>query len=126
MDGNGLFCGEDRRSGGASGWGLRIRLGNADVAADLVLAHFVDDQFLGEARAGSVEENRLVKGAILLLEALVFHGHEDAILIALLIDAPQLNRHIADLLGLVFAGYGKLNVVALAKPAELVDFVMVA
>src|ERR1700688_5195933 len=102
---------------GCAGVRLRIRLRNAHVSADLVLTHFVDDQLFGQPRAGNVEENRLVERAILLLEALVFHRHCDAVLIALLIHALQFHGHVPDLLRLVLAAYGELDVVALTQPA---------
>jgi hypothetical protein len=73
--------------GGGSAGGLRVRLGNADVAADLVFANLVDDHFFRNMRPGDVEENGLVQSAVFLLEALVFDGHGDIHLILLLVDA---------------------------------------
>ena len=106
--------------------GLRIRLRNADVAADLILANLVDDDFFRNMRPGDVEEDWLVQSAVLLLEALVFDGHGDIDLIFLFVDALQFDSDVADLLGLVLAGDGEFDVFALAEAAELVDFIMVA
>src|SRR5437773_3242634 len=64
----------------------RVRLRDADVAADLVFANLVDDQFFGLMRAGGVEENRLIDSPVPLLIALVFHGHGHAELVPLFID----------------------------------------
>src|SRR5580692_11110505 len=111
---------------GGGGGRLRVRLGDADVSADLVLANLVDDYFFRYVRAGDVEENRLVEGAVLFLEALVLDGHREIDLVLLLVDALEFDSDVADLLGLVLANDGEFNVVALADAAELVDFIMVA
>ena len=73
-----------------------------------------------------VEEDRLVHGAVLLLEELVFDRYGRAELVALFVDALQFNGDIAHLLRLVPADDGEFNVVPFAEAAELVDFVMVA
>ena len=103
---------------------LRVRFGNADVAADLILAYLVHYDLFRNKCAGDVEENRLVKSAVLLLEALVFDGHCDIRLVLLLVDALKLDGDIADLLGLVLASDGEFDVIALIEAAELVDFIM--
>src|SRR5260370_439998 len=105
---------------------LRIRLRDAEVAADRVLANLVDDDFLGDVRAREVEEDWLVHGAILLFKSLVFDGHGGAELVALFVHATQFHSDIPNLLRLAPAGDGEFNVVPFAEAAELVDFVMVA
>lgn len=104
-----------RRRGRGSG--LRIRLGNADVSAYRVLSSLVDDDFLGQTRSRGVEEDRLVDGAVLLLEALVLNDHGDVNLILLFVYALEFYGDVANLLRLVFATDGKLDVVALAEAA---------
>src|SRR5580704_18106165 len=111
---------------GGGGGRLRVRIGDADVSADLVLANLVDDYFFRYMRAGDIEENRLVEGAVLYLEALVLDGHSQIDLVLLLVDALELDSDVADLLGLVLACDGEFDVLALAEAAELVDFIMVA
>src|SRR5271157_9013 len=59
------------RSGGRR---LSARLGDAQVAADLVLADLVDDDFLRLVRTAQIEEERLIDRAILVLGALVLDG----------------------------------------------------
>src|SRR6266702_5415631 len=61
------------RFGGGSSR-LRIRFRDAEISADGVLTNLVDDDFLGNMRAREVEEDRLVHGAVLLLEELVFNS----------------------------------------------------
>jgi len=51
-------------------------------------------------RAGEVEEDRLVHGAVLLFESAVFDGHGGAELVVLFVDALQFNGDIAHLCGL--------------------------
>src|SRR6266852_461900 len=97
-----------------AGGRLRIRLWNADVSADGVLTHLVDDDFLGNMRAGSIEEDRLVHGTVLLFEALVLDGHGGAELVVLFVYALEFDGDIAHLLGLVLADDGEFNVVAFA------------
>src|SRR5260370_20281943 len=55
------------RFGGGSSR-LRIRLRDTEISAYGVLANLVDDDFLGNMSAREVEEDRLVHGAVLLLE----------------------------------------------------------
>src|SRR5882724_1648504 len=105
---------------------LRICLWDADVSADGVLAHLVHHDFLGNVGAGEIEEDRLVHGAIFLFKRLVFDGHGGAELVALFVNALQFDGDVADLLGFVPADDGEFNIVTLAQPAELVNFVMVA
>src|SRR5580698_911098 len=105
---------------GGGGGRLRVRLGNADVSADLVLANLVDDYLFRYMRAGDIEENRLVEGAVLFLKALVLDGHGKIDLVLLLVDALELDSNVADLLGFVLACDGEFDVVALAEAAELV------
>src|SRR6266403_6252378 len=105
---------------------LRIRLRDADVSADGVLAHLVHHDFLGNMGAGEIEEDRLVHGAILLFELLVFDGHGSTEQVALFVDALQFDRDVAHLLRLVLADDGELDVVAFTEAAELVNFVVVA
>src|SRR6267143_3936148 len=105
---------------------LRIRLRDAEVAADRVLANLVDDDFLGDVRAREVEEDWLVHGAILLFEALVFDGYGGAELVVLFVHATQFHSDIPNLLRLAPAGDGEFNVVPFAEASELVNFVMVA
>src|SRR6266446_5682040 len=105
---------------------LRIRLRDAEVAADRVLANLVDHDFFGNVRTREVEEDWLVHGAILLFEALVFDGYSSAELVALLVHAPEFDGDIPNLLRLAPAGDGEFNVVPFAEAAELVNFVMVA
>jgi hypothetical protein len=112
-------------SGGSAG-GLRIRLGNADVAANLILANLVHHYLFGYMCAGDVEENGLVKSAVLLFEALVFDSHGEIDLILLLVYALEFHSDVSDLLGLVLASDGEFDIVALAEAAELVDLIMVA
>jgi len=76
--------------------------------------------------AGEIEEDRLVHGAIFLFKRLVFDGHGGAELVALFVNALQFDGDVADLLGFVPADDGEFNIVTLAQPAELVNFVMVA
>src|SRR5574340_1290807 len=102
---------------------LRIRLRDADVSADSVLADLVDDDLFGNVRAGRVEEDRFIHSAILLFEALVFHGQGNAELIALVVDALEFDGDIAHLLRLVPAGDGELHVVALSETAQLINLV---
>ena len=59
-----LFSG----SGGRAGR-LRIGLGNADVAADLILANLVHYDLFRYMCAGDVEEDGLVEGAVLLSQS---------------------------------------------------------
>ncbi len=73
-----------------------------------------------------VEEDRLVHGAVLLLEQAIFRSQIDAVLTSLLVYALELNGDIAHLLRLVLAGDGELDVIALAEPAELIDLIVVA
>src|SRR5580704_1989442 len=89
-------------SGGGAGR-LRIRFGNADVSADLILANLVDYDLFRNMCAGDIEEDGLVQSAVLLLEALVFDGHREINLILLFVDALELDSDIADLLGLILA-----------------------
>src|SRR6267143_5842494 len=103
------------RLGRVVGGRLRIRLWDADVSADGVLARFVDDNLFGNVRARGVEEDGLVQGAILLFEALVFDGHGKAELVALFVDALQFDGDVANLLGLVLACDGELDIVAFAE-----------
>src|SRR5271169_54518 len=112
-------------SGGRAGR-LCIRFGNADIAADLILANLVHYDLFRNVCARDVEEDGLVKSAVLLLEALVLDGHGEIDLVLLLVYALKLDGDIADLLGLVLASDGEFDVVALAQAAELVDFIMVA
>src|SRR5882757_4748718 len=105
---------------------LGIRLRDAEVAADRVLANLVDHDFFGNVRTREVEEDWLVHGAILLFEALVFDGYSSAELVALLVHAPEFDGDIPNLLRLAPAGDGEFNVVPFAEAAELVNFVMVA
>src|SRR6266700_8217345 len=55
------------RFGGGSSR-LRIRLRDTEISADGVLTNLVDDDFLWNMSAREVEEDRLVHGAVLLLE----------------------------------------------------------
>src|SRR5262249_2347970 len=103
-----------------------IRLGNADVSADGVLADLVDYQFLRNLGAVEVEEDRLVYGAILLLELAVFGCQVNAEAACLLAHALEFDGDIAHLLRLVLAGDGELDVVTLAEATELIDFIVVA
>src|SRR5260221_12575729 len=112
------------RSGSRSGRS-RIRLGNADVAADGVLANFVDDKFLRDLGAMQVEEDRLVHGAVLLLEQAVFRGQIDAVLTLLFVDGLEFDGYIANRLRLVLGGDGELDGIAFAEAAELVNFIVV-
>src|SRR5438552_15331981 len=89
------------RLGGGLRIRLRSRLRNADVSADGILAYLVDDDLFGNVRARDVEENRFVHGAVLLFETFVFDGHGDAKLIALFVDALELDGNVAHLLCLV-------------------------
>jgi len=88
-------------SGGSAGR-LRIRLRNADVAADLVLANLVDHDLFRNMCAGDVEEDGLVEGAVLLFKALVLDDHGEIDLVPLLVHTLKLDSNVADLLGLVF------------------------
>jgi len=112
-------------SGGGAGR-LCIRLRNADIAADLILANFVHNDLFRNMCAGDVEEDWLVKSAVLLFKALVFDGHGQIDLVLLLVYALELDGNVSDLLWLVFASDGEFDVIALAEAAELVDFIMVA
>src|SRR5882724_9396786 len=118
---NWLVAGSGSRRGRS-----RIRLGNADVAADGVLANFVDDKFLRNLGAVQVEEDRLVHGAVLLLEQAVFRGQIDAVLPLLFVHGLEFDGDVANLLRLVLAGDGELDVIAFAEAAELVNFIVVA
>src|SRR5260221_11463123 len=120
----GLGC-SVARSGSGSGRS-RIRLGNADVAADGVLANFIDDKFLRDLGAMQVEEDRFVHGAVLLLEQAIFGGQIDAVLLLLFVDGLEFDGDIANLLRLVLAGDGELDVIAFAEAAKLVNFIVVA
>jgi len=75
-------------------------------------------------RAREVEEDRLVHGAVLLFEALVFDGHGSAELVVLFIDALQFDSDVAYLLGLPLPAIVNSNIVAFAEAAELVNFIM--
>src|SRR5580658_9038968 len=77
-------------------------------------------------RTGEVEEDGLVDGAVLLLEALVLDGHGETYLVLLLVDTLQFDGDVAYLLWLILASDREFDVVALAEAAELVDFIMVA
>src|SRR5258708_7086858 len=74
------------------------RLGHAQIAGSARLGYFVNDQFESRVATAGVEENRLVDGAVLLLEALVIGQDIDGELILLGIGALQLNLDGADLL----------------------------
>src|SRR5215469_11782734 len=87
-------------TGGRASRCLRIRLGNADVSADSVLADLVDDHLFGNTRACRVEEDRLIHGAVLLLEALVLHRHQHGEPVVLLIYTLELNGDVSNLLRL--------------------------
>src|SRR6266705_1512875 len=104
----------------------RVRLRDADVAADLVFANLVDDQFFGLMRAGGVEENRLIDSPVPLLIPLVFHGHGHAELVPLFIDGAKHDRYVGHLLRLVPAGDGEFHVVAFTQAAQRLDIFVVA
>src|SRR6266446_7296608 len=105
---------------------LTVSLGDADVAADGVFAELVDDQLFGNLGAAQIEEDRLVHVAILLFDFAVLGGHGDAVLRALFVDALEFDSQVANLLGLILAGDGEFHVVAFAKAAELINFVVIA
>src|SRR6267154_3956632 len=105
---------------------LRIRLRDAEVAADRVLAKLVDYDFFVNVRTREVEEDWFVHGAILLFEALVCDGYGGAELVTLFVHATQFHSDIPNLLRLAPAGDGEFNVVPFVEAAELVNFVMVA
>src|SRR5260221_3956551 len=65
----------------------------AQVAGSTRLRNLVDDQLESRVAAAGVEENRLVDGAVLFLEALVIGQDVDGELILLLGNAPQLDFH---------------------------------
>src|SRR5437660_192183 len=113
------------RLGGRSG-GLRICFRDAEIAADCVLAHLVDDYLLGNMRSRKIEEDRLVHGAILLFEYPVFDRYGGVELAALFVDALQFDSDIAYLLRLVPADDGEFNIIPFTEAAELVNFIMVA
>src|SRR2546429_1781244 len=56
---------------GGCGGGLRIRLRDAQIAADRVLAYPVDNDLFWNVRSREVEEDRLAHGHILRLEMAV-------------------------------------------------------
>src|SRR5579859_1134188 len=112
-------------SGGCAGR-LRICLRDADVAADLILANLVDHNLFRQMSAGEVEENGLVEGAVLLLKALVLDDHGYIDLVLLLVNAFELHGDVADLLRFILASDGEFDIIALAKAAELVDFIMIS
>src|ERR1700687_535609 len=104
---------------------LDARLRSADVAANGVLADFVDYDFLGHTRTGNVEEDRFIECTILLFKTLVFHGHGEAGLVALHVYALEFDGNVAYLLWLVLAGDGEFDIIAFALAAQRVDFVVV-
>src|SRR5208282_977463 len=114
-------------AGTGSGGSHRVSvcLGDAQIAADLVLANLVDDEFLRLMSAAQVEEERLIDGAILVLGGLVLDGQDEVGAVLLLVGALEFDGDNTDLLGLILAGDGEFDVVALALAAEHVDLVMV-
>src|SRR5256885_5458012 len=110
---------------GGCGGGLRIRLRDAQIAADRVLAYLVDNDLFWNVRSREVEEDRLVHGAILLFELPVFDRHGGVELAVLFVDALQFDGNIAYLLRLVPADDGVFPVIPFTAAAAVVTFIMV-
>src|SRR2546422_4224199 len=110
----GLLPGRASRHGSCR----RLRLRNAQVSGGAVLGYLVDDQLQRRAAAVRVEVNRLVHGAILLLEAVVVGVNHDCELVPLGVGAAQLHLDVADLLHAALAIQREFEVVALAHPAD--------
>src|SRR6266403_4295093 len=91
----------------------------AQVAGSARLRNLVDDQLESCVAPAGVEENRLVDGAVLLLEALVIGQDVDGELILLRVGALQLDLHRADLLRASLARDRKFIIVARAHSAKL-------
>src|SRR5712692_7756854 len=107
-------------------FGQRVRLRDAHVSADLVLANLVDHQLFRYASPRGVEENRLIEGAILLLEPLVLDNESYGVLAPLLVCRAEFDGNVAHLLRLAPPGNRELKIITLAETPELVDFVVVA
>src|SRR5438445_11590620 len=104
---------------------LRV-LRHADMADEFVIVHGWPSGWFGLVRAARIENLRLVHRAISLLGASIVHSQGDRKLVPLWIHRAQFDGDASDLLRLVFARDGELNVVPLTHAAEHVDFFVIA
>src|SRR5258708_12955510 len=91
----------------------------AQVAGSARLRNLVDDQLESCVAPAGVEENRLVDGAVLLLEALVLRQGVDGELILLRGGALQLDLHPANPLPPRLAHHPYFIITAPAPPTTL-------
>src|SRR6266852_2762008 len=109
------------RAGRGRSRGLRC----AQIARGGSLGDLVNHQFQSRAVSASVEEDRLIHGAILLLEAVVVCQDVDGVTVLFGVSVLQLDADGANLCRTALALHGELEVIALAHAAELIDFIMV-
>src|SRR5258708_32485628 len=92
------FCETRLLPGGCgAGRGCSRGLRDAQVTCGGSLGNLVDHQFQGRAVPASVEENRLVHGAILLLEAVVVCPDVDGVTVLLCVGVLQFDSDGANL-----------------------------
>src|SRR6266436_10388728 len=121
------FCGTRLLPRGCgAGRGCSRGLRDAQVTCGGSLGNLVDHQFQGRAVPASVEKDRLIYGAILLLEAVVVCQDVDGVTVLLGVGVLQFDADGANLCRAALALHSELEVIALAHTAELIDLIMVA
>jgi len=97
----------------------------AQVAGNLVFANVIHSELHWRSGAVNKELDRLVDGAILLIEPRIVHIERNGVQALLRVHVLELDHEVADSLTLVFLIDRELVIIALPHTAQLVDLIVI-